>query len=86
MRFYNQSFFDVMNMPNHWLEALYLAINTLEARESILSISNLSVNEMKKNDRKKRIDELMKIAEFEKKKTGKSLSQLISEAKSKANG
>lgn len=86
MRFYNQSFFDVMNMPNHWLEALYLAINTLEARESILSISNLSVNEMKKNDRKKRIDELMKIAEFEKKKTGKSLNQLISEAKSKANG
>lgn len=86
MRFYNQSFFDVMNMPNQWLEALYLAINTLEARESILSISNLSVNEMKKNDRKKRIDELMKIAEFEKKKTGKSLNQLISEAKSKANG
>lgn len=86
MRFYNQSFFDVMNMPNHWLEALYLAINTLEARESILSISNLSVNEMKKNDRKKRIDELMKIAEFEKKKTGKSLNQLISEAKSKING
>ncbi len=86
MRFYNQSFFDVMNMPNHWLEALYLAINTLEARESILSISNLSVNEMKKNDRKKRIDELMKIAEFEKKKTGKSLNQLISEAKSKVNG
>ena len=29
----------------------------------------------------KRIDELMKIAEFEKKKTGKSLNQLISEAK-----
>ena len=86
MRFYNQSFFDVMNMPNHWLEALYLAINTLEARESILSISNLSVNEMKKNDRKKRIDELMKIAEFEKKNTGKSLNQLISEAKSKING
>ncbi len=86
MRFYNQSFFDVMSMPNHWLEALYLAINTLEARESILSISNLSVNEMKKNDRKKRIDELMKIAEFEKKKTGKSLNQLISEAKSKVNG
>jgi len=85
MRFYNQSFFDVMNMPNQWLEALYLAINTLEARESILSISNLSVNEMKKNDRKKRIDELMKIAEFEKKKTGKSLNQLISEAKSKVN-
>ena len=71
MRFYNQSFFDVMNMPNHWLEALYLAINTLEARESILSISNLSVNEMKKNDRKKRIDELMKIAEFEKKENWK---------------
>ena len=86
MRFYNQSFFDVMSMPNHWLEALYLAINTLEARESILSISNLSDNEKKKNDRKKRIDELMKIAEFEKKKTGKSLNQLISEAKSKVNG
>jgi len=84
MRFYNQQFSEVMNMPNHWLEALYLAITSLEARESILSISNDSVQNMKQSDRKKRISELEKLAEYKKKTSQKSINQMIAEAKAKS--
>ena len=84
MRFYNQQFSEVMNMPNHWLEALYLAITSLEARESILSISNDSVQNMKQGDRKKRISELEKLAEYKKTKTHKTVGEMIAEAKAKS--
>lgn len=84
MRFYNQQFSEVMNMPNQWLEALYLAITSLEARESILSISNDSVQNMKQSDRKKRISELEKLAEYKKKTSQKSINQMIAEAKAKS--
>lgn len=84
MRFYNQQFSEVMNMPNQWLEALYLAITSLEARESILSISNDSVQNMKQSDRKKRISELEKLAEYKKTKTHKTVGEMIAEAKAKS--
>lgn len=78
MRFYGVRFSDLREMPNLHFEALFNAIPALEARESILSISNHTTAISAKKDFEKRIKELYKIARLKVKSTAVNIGEIIS--------